>query len=252
MLNKLEKCLIETGKDIINYKKNNLINSKIIKDQIKTNIDIYANRILKLKLKKIKNIPIISEENKKNNFSNVNEYWLIDPIDGTKSLVNGYKGWVTQVAYVKNFKIKLSAVYAPELNELYSGSNYSKNIYFNKIKFSKKNKKKIYPLFIDNYPKPNNLYKKIFKKIQNYKYIECGSIGLKMCKVIFDEADCFIKNVVVRDWDVAPALLFASLRKIKVYDYKYNLYKISKNYEKQGLIILSKRYEKTIKNIQLK
>ncbi len=247
MLKKLENIIQEVGKEILKFKENNIITKNIVNNHLKTNIDLYVDKILKKKLKTLKNIPIISEESRKIDFNNKQEFWLIDPIDGTKSLVDGYKGWVTQVAYIKYNIIKISVVYAPELDELYSGSIYSKKIYFNKKKFIKSNINTSFPIFIDNYSNPNLLYKKLFKNFKKYKYIECGSIGLKMCRVVFGSADCFIKDVTVRDWDIAPALLFAQIKKIDVYDYNYFEYKISNNFKKKGLIILSKRYEKLLK-----
>jgi 3'-phosphoadenosine 5'-phosphosulfate (PAPS) 3'-phosphatase len=37
--------------------------------------------------------------------------------------------------------------------------------------------------------------------------VESGSIGLKICLVAQGVADLFVKDVVVRDWDVAPPAL---------------------------------------------
>ncbi len=159
MIRKLENTLIYTGNKILSYKKNNIIKSKKIGDQLKTNIDLYADKFLKKELIKIKKIPIVSEENENIEINRYNEYWLIDPIDGTKSLVNNYKGWVTQVAYIKKKKILIAAVYAPELCELYSGSFFTNKIFYNKQPLVI-NKKCKYPIFIDNYPKPNRIYKK--------------------------------------------------------------------------------------------
>ena len=55
-----------------------------------TNADIEVNNILTKKISALTpQIPIISEEtsaNKKNN--NLNDFWLIDPIDGTSEYVN--------------------------------------------------------------------------------------------------------------------------------------------------------------------
>jgi 3'-phosphoadenosine 5'-phosphosulfate (PAPS) 3'-phosphatase len=39
------------------------------------------------------------------------------------------------------------------------------------------------------------------------RYVECGSIALKICRVADGTADLFVKDVVVRDWDLAPAHL---------------------------------------------
>ena len=159
MIRKIENTMINIGNKILKYKNNYEIKGKRIGDQLKTNIDIYADKILKKELKKIKKIPVISEENTNIKIDKYNEYWLIDPIDGTKSLFNNYKGWVTQVAYIKKNKILIGVVYAPELCELYSGSGFTNKLFFNK-KLIRTYIKYKNPIFIDNYPKPNRIYKK--------------------------------------------------------------------------------------------
>ena len=71
---------------------------------MKTNIDHIANEIWISRIKKeFKTPKIISEEIK--NIEKINNKWtgfIIDPIDGTKSLIENFNGYVTQVAYVKN------------------------------------------------------------------------------------------------------------------------------------------------------
>ncbi len=87
------------------------------------------------------------------------------------------------------------------------------------------------------------------KHYKNCKYLECGSIGLKMSKVIYGQADCFIKDIKVRDWDVAPALLFAQIKNIKVTDFNFTKYSISAKYEKNGIVVLQKQQYNKIKKI---
>jgi 3'(2'), 5'-bisphosphate nucleotidase len=38
-------------------------------------------------------------------------------------------------------------------------------------------------------------------------FLECGSIGLKLCRVADGSADVFVKELVFKVWDVAPAAL---------------------------------------------
>ena len=38
-------------------------------------------------------------------------------------------------------------------------------------------------------------------------YIESGSISLKICRIADGTADVFFKDVLLRDWDIAPAAL---------------------------------------------
>ena len=41
-------------------------------------------------------------------------------------------------------------------------------------------------------------------------YYESGSLGLKCCLVADQTADLFLKDVTVRDWDIAPAMPIVS------------------------------------------
>jgi len=60
-------------------------------------------------------------------------------------------------------------------------------------------------LLIDNYPEPRGIADALVKRLPATGYVECGSIGLKACRVADGTADLFVKDVVIRDWDIAPA-----------------------------------------------
>jgi 3'(2'), 5'-bisphosphate nucleotidase len=57
---------------------------------------------------------------------------------------------------------------------------------------------------IDNYPEPRHFAQKVSSSMTISKYIECGSLGLKSCLVVDNTADLFVKDVTIRDWDIAP------------------------------------------------
>ena len=153
-------------------------------NHLKCSLDLFANEYYFKELKKIKNIPIISEETRQShNKVRPNIYWLIDPIDGTRSLVDGFKGWVTQVALVSKNKTLISVVYCPEYKQIFWAEK-NQNAFLNekKLIIKKKNIKDI--SLIDNYAKPEGIAKKIFKNFPCLKYLESGSISLKICRVV--------------------------------------------------------------------
>jgi myo-inositol-1(or 4)-monophosphatase len=45
--------------------------------------------------------------------------WILDPIDGTNSFVNGTDGWCVGVALIENGRPILSALYRPQVEEFY-------------------------------------------------------------------------------------------------------------------------------------
>lgn len=204
---KIENLLNDIGKVLKDLKNQFRDNGIWIKTQFKSEADLLAERLLKDGLNKIcPLIPILSEEdNKSHKFYKSDLYWMIDPIDGTASYCNGFSGYVIQLALIsKNLPI-FSFIFAPELLNMYTSQ---------KDKGSRLNGKPISVLknsnnFImtDNYPNPRGFSKLVYNKLECSRYIESGSIGLKICLVASGDANLFIKNVTVKDWDLAPAHL---------------------------------------------
>lgn len=189
----------KVGSKILYYKKNNLIIYKKRGSQVKSNIDIECENLwIKNLKKKYKNLNILSEEsyNYKKNIDNTWSGFVIDPIDGTRSLVSNYKSYVTQIAFIAYGKLKYGLIYNPETKEIYS--NYSGN----RNKFNSENKK--LNCIIDNYPIPKLKIKKIINELQIPHYMECGSIGYKIYKILINEAELFIKFNKLKIWDVLP------------------------------------------------
>ncbi len=114
----------------------------VVRNKLKEGFDpvTYADtkiqkNLNKLILKTYPNHSILGEEEsfiKKNEFE-----WCIDPIDGTKSYIQGVPLWGTLISLSKNNKIILGLVDIPALDERYCGFN---DIAF---KVSKGRKKKL-------------------------------------------------------------------------------------------------------------
>jgi len=176
-------------------------------NQLKTKADVFAHKILKSRLLELQKIPVISEEDVETHFiPRPDRYWIIDPIDGTRSFVDGYPGWVTQVALVENGIVVDAAIYAPDLNLLYLAS-LGGDAYLNGNRIIVKNSDVNQISLIDNYPEPRGITEKIMKEIPCKNYVESGSISLKICRVADSSVDLFVKDVTIRDWDVAAPML---------------------------------------------
>ena len=70
-----------------------------------------------------------------------------------------------------------------------------------------------------------------------YYYVESGSLSLKICRVADGVADLFVKDVEIRDWDVAAPMLilFEAGGVISQVDgAQFDLYG---DFEKNGLIV---------------
>ena len=202
------KSLKEVGIYLLKIRKNFLKKGKWSKGQYLNRSDKIVDKLLKKKLKKIIDIKIQSEEkiikiNKKKNL-----YWLIDPIDGTASYANGFDGFVTQAALIKNNKTILAGVYAPKKKIMFHAIK-GKGAYLNNKKIIT-TKNNVIENIVDNFKKPYGITLKIINHFKCKKYIESGSLGLKCCLVAANKAGVFVKDVYVKIWDIAPALLIIS------------------------------------------
>ena len=102
------------GRFLVNNKKKiRIINKK----KFQTNLDIKINKKIKKQISIFfPNKKILSEEEKTHKIPN-SEYWLIDPIDGTRSLYDGYKTYGIQICYVINKRPVYSIINLPEINK---------------------------------------------------------------------------------------------------------------------------------------
>lgn len=177
--------------------------------EFKTEADIKAHDLInKLILSVDKKAFIVSEEDIPAIKKKPNEYWLIDPIDGTASWFEGYDGFVTQVAYIVNNIPVFGVIYAPALDKIWWAES-GKGAFLNGVKLNSSNQSisKDNLKLIDNYPSPQHIAKKVSNMLGVTDYIESGSLGLKCALVADGSADIFVKDVIIRDWDIAPAFV---------------------------------------------
>lgn len=156
-------------------------------------------------------IPVISEESYPSSNIRPNNYWLIDPIDGTSSWYHGFDGFVCQAAYFHEFKPIFGVISAPALNTVWHGMEglgSFKNGMKLPLLYSSTRK-----ILIDNTPEPHGITAELYPYLHATGYLESGSMGLKAVLVADGTADLFVKDVVVRDWDLAPAAVI--LKEVK-------------------------------------
>ena len=237
MLDDVQAMLREVGNALIVKRENFLGSGRWEKTQFKSEADLMAEEIISSSLHKITpNMPIMTEEDLGSHKLNRDaRYWLVDPLDGTASYCEGFNGFVTQIALmVYNIPV-LSAVYAPVSDSMYTAElNSGARLNGEPLKI-KSNISEI--CLIDNYPKPRGIAQLINRSSPDSKYIELGSIGLKICKVADGTANLFVKDVIVRDWDLAPGHLILSEAGGIFRDLNCNGIKYSGEVEQQNGII---------------
>lgn len=94
-----------------------------------TEADLASNKVICDGLKKLfPNIPILSEEIKQDSFEtrkNWTEFFLVDPLDGTKEFIKRNGEFTVNIAYINNGKPELGVVYAPVKEILYYNTDSS-------------------------------------------------------------------------------------------------------------------------------
>ena len=124
-LKKIAEALIpsfyEAGKESIRLSGKNL-KITIKKDNTPvTNGDLLVDEILQETISNLTpNIQIVSEENVNEikKFDN-NNFWLIDPIDGTREYIKNKNEYTLNAALILNKKPVLGVIYAPKLKRLF-------------------------------------------------------------------------------------------------------------------------------------
>ena len=191
-LEQLRKVVTQCGQAILDFERTDIVVLSNDDENKKTNLDVLINESMTHGLKMILDIPIISEEDDDRTVKErPRTYWLVDPIDGTRSYLDGFNTYVTQAALILDSQPVIAVVYAPALDELFTavkGEGAFKNN--RRIQVSSN---LVPEIIIDNYPSPNDFLRGVMENLSIKEYIECGSIALKICRVSEGAADVFVR-----------------------------------------------------------
>jgi 3'(2'), 5'-bisphosphate nucleotidase len=206
--------------------------------------DLEVDKILKKKIKNLTPIiPIISEEtvdlNIKNKFKN---FWLIDPIDGTREYIKKKDEYTLNAALIIDLKPVAGIIYAAAKDRLFFsyGKNLAYEIFNGKIKKLNCNKKNTVKIIgLENSGNTPNEILNIYKKYKVSKTIKMAS-SLKFCVLAAGEADIYAANARAFEWDIAAghAILIHAGGFMTTHDEKEFLYG-KENYK--NLPVIAKR-----------
>ena len=131
---KASKALIRDFGELENLQ----VSKKGPKDFV-TNADKKVEKILINELSK-KNFSIITEESGTIIRENNDNFWIIDPIDGTTNFLHGIPHFCISIGLISNNEIVCGVIFDPIKNEIFFGEKNS-GAYFNnqRIRVSKKN-----------------------------------------------------------------------------------------------------------------
>jgi len=174
-----------------------------------TDGDLAVDKILRTKIARLTpDIAIISEETVNlNNSSKNKNFWLIDPIDGTRQYIQKKDEYTLNAALIINSKPAIGIIYAPEKNRLFYSygkdnafeinSDKEKKVVLN---CEKRNRKEI--IGLENSGTTPDEVLKIYNKYGVNKKIKMSS-SLKFCILAAGEADIYAANARAYEWDIA-------------------------------------------------
>ena len=173
-----------------------------------TNGDLEVNNILNDRILKLTpDLPIVSEEssiNKKN--LNLENFWLIDPIDGTYDYVNNGEEFTINAALILNKTPKVGLIFAPSKDRMFYTYALGDSYELSRGKKIKLNcSKKTNPNQIKAVHYSDKLKPEIKKLHQKYGVTEHHRMksSLKFCVIASSEFDIYISEPRASEWDIA-------------------------------------------------
>tara|TARA_A100001011_G_C14287171_1_gene834389 strand:+ start:169 stop:957 length:789 start_codon:yes stop_codon:yes gene_type:complete len=173
-----------------------------------TNGDLEVNKIITKKIKELTpSIPIVSEETIDNKFEKkLENFWLIDPIDGTYDYINNREEFTINAGLIIDRRPVAGLICAPAKNRMFY--TFGNNLAFELIdgnasklnNMKNFNEKEIKFVSYSNTIKPE--IKKIHDRFKVKKFVRMKS-SLKFCVIATGEYDGYVSEPRACEWDIA-------------------------------------------------
>ena len=200
-----------------------------------TNSDKKVEKIIIEELKKTrKNFSIIGEEIGELKNSDKENYWIIDPIDGTTNFLHGIPHFAISIALRNNQEIVSGLIFDPIKNEMFFAEK-NNGAFFNNQRIRVSNKKKIEECLFATGGK-----KEINSTLNNRR---SGSAALDMAYVGAGRYDGYFQKAL-NIWDIAAGIIIVKEAGGKINDINCSTIK-----DHQVLAASNAVYEKMIENL---
>ena len=174
----------------------------------------------------------------------LNNFWLIDPIDGTYDYINNLDEFTINAGLIINKKPVAGLIYAPAKKRMFY--SYGENLAFElidgkrlKLDSSKNfDKNEIKFVTYSNTIKPE--IEKIHKKLNVKKLVRMKS-SLKFCVIAAGEYDGYVAEPRACEWDIAAGHAILKHAGGNITDFEGNeIFYGKKNFKNPSLILKSK------------
>ena len=201
-----------------------------------TKADLISNKIICESLGKINpNIPILSEESSNISYSERskwNDYWLVDPLDGTKEFIKKNDEFTTNIALIRNNAPVFGIIHIPATNQTYWGSVTGGSYYLEGDTYSERVKISVSHSqsnlrIVCSRSHPTGELEELLAKLDNYELVRTGS-SIKFCLIANGNADCYPRLGPTSEWDTAAGEIIARSAGANIVSFddkplKYNL-----------------------------
>ncbi len=202
----------KVGEMIMSHYKTNLnVKTKADKTPL-TIVDQQAHQLITQALAKLTpDTPILSEESEQIDFetrSSWDEYWLIDPLDGTRDFIEQTGEFCICIAYIKDHRPIFGLIYTPLNQTHYFTDDQSKAFKRQHDKTTALQcaiSKQPTKIVIGHYSLHNPQLQSHLKKLNNTCISHLGS-ALKFCKIAEGVYDYYPRFGPCSEWDTAAGV----------------------------------------------
>jgi len=205
-----------------------------------TKADLESDEYICKKLKELYNISIISEENypEYDLRKGFTEFFLVDPLDGTKEFIEGNGEFTVNIAYIKDNKPVMGVIYAPvpEIT-FFAAENFGSYMEDKEgIKKLPLSEPENDILTATGSRKHSTDLDSEFMQMNNIKKVVPAGSSLKFCKVAMGLAHFYPRFQGSMEWDIAAGHIIAKEAGCRLVDLKtmkepdYNKESLKNNY----------------------
>ena len=182
-----------------------------------TKADMEANRIIIAGLKKISDLPVLTEESPVDyeQRKDWQRYWLVDPLDGTKNFIAKQGDFTVNIALIEAHEPTLGVVYIPVNGDVYcaeKGLGAFKNA---RLIFNHSTRTDLIAAssVFHNTDEMSNFF-----KLHGITRITAFGSSLKICKLAEGSIDVYPRLNGTKEWDTAASHVIANEAGCKLID----------------------------------
>ncbi len=226
-IEKIVEIAFEAGEIAANAQKSSNFKVMLKSDNSSvTTADVEVSKFINKKLSQyFPEIDIVCEEGNLREVSDT--FWLIDPIDGTSSFIEGSSEFALNIALVKDKKVIFGLIYAPLFeNGKIAFSNYDGNLVLqdkyrknHTLSFENSYSKERLKIITSSRTKDCDIKKYLDQFFPNYSNnfeVERLSSAVKFFRIIEGKADLYLHFRPSMEWDIASGQFLVEIMGGKV------------------------------------